>query len=517
MSYENIRADTPGFCCAGEYFYIMKPAPTNMLIQKTSYGDPVMTYPFSHEINLASAGTSFLSLQYDGINFWSLEKRNVSGNLEKERILRRWRIEDFMCVLQDSWRIRSQGNAENLNGKAFAIENYYDILDEACGPGTGNPDRVILTHARGPFFHVTDQFHLSSSQGYGEDIPVATVLNNYTITTAQPIQRIYYPGDKVNLRRDLYFFNNASPALGDASAAVYWFAIPHIDAADPTTLNEPTYKGCHDSGIYEQTQAATFITAEDLDGINQACYTGLIAYVRGQQLIMKRPNMPGGGYNYPGPNSDGELTTGFDYVGTNTEFRSNMASMIMDNAIKNDRVTLWTIYDLAASVHPTDCSTVNIYRLQTGYTYGVLEGSFTGPYNYVVSVMKPMVTSIALTAEPALVVANGVDQALIYATVRDQYGAPISGKRVVFGLTATDSQTKGYFLCPEDISECVEGSFTWLDGTPHAQAEVITGSQSAYPGGPVYVEGGPMAGKAVIEWRAGTKAGLITVLAIVQP
>jgi hypothetical protein len=514
MAYENIRADTPGFCAAGDYFYIMKPAPTNMLIQKTSYGDPVMTYPFSHEINLSSAGTSFLSLQYDGINFWSLEKRNVSGNLEKERILRRWRIESFMCVLKDSWRLRAQGISENINGKAFAIENYYNILSEACGPGTSNLDRIKLTHPHSSFFHVTDQFHLrSATQGYEEDVPVATILNNYTVTTAQPIQRVYYPGDPVNLRRDLYFFNNASPSLGDASAAVYWYAIPHITAADPTALNELTYKGCHDSGMYEQTQAATFITASGLDGINQGYYTGLIAYVRGQQLLLKRPNMPGGGFNYPGPNADGVITTGFDYVGSNIEFRENMASMIMDNAIKNDRVTLWSIYDLASSVHPTECKTVNIYRLQTGYTYGAIEGSFSsGPYNYVVSVMKPMVTSIALTAEPALVVANGVDKALIYATVRDQYGAALNYKRVVFGLSATDTQTKGYFLCPEDISECVEGSFTWLDGTPHAQAEIITGSQSSYPGGPPARKG-----QAVIEWRAGTKAGLITVLAIVQP
>ena len=512
MSYENIRVNTPGFCCAGEYFYTMQPAPSNMLIQKTGYGDPVMTYPFSNEIDLSSAGTAFLSLQFDGINFWSLEKRNVNGDIELERILRRWRIQNFMCVLQDSWRIRPQG-METMTGKAFVVENYQNTIREASGPGTSNPDRIKMTYPTASFFHVTDQFYLqSATQGYGEDIPVATVLDNRTVTTAQPIQQIYYPGDKVSLRRDMYYFNNGSPAQGAISAAVYWYAIPHINAADPTALNEPTYKGCHDSGIYDNTQAATFLTTT-VSGINQGYYTGLIGYIRGQQLIFKRPNLPAGGLNYPGPNSEDVLTTGFDYTGTNTEIQSNMASMIIDNAIKNDRVTLWTTYDLAASVDPSLCTTVNLYRLQTGYTYGLVEGDFSaGPYNYVVSVMKPMVTSIALTAEPALVVANGVDRSYIYATVRDQYGAAMNYKRVVFGLSATDSSAKGYFLCPEDISECVPGSFTWLDGTPHAQAEIITGSQSSYPGGPP-----AMGGQAVIEWRAGTKAGLITVVAIVQP
>jgi hypothetical protein len=58
----------------------------------------------------------------------------------------------------------------------------------------------------------------------------------------------------------------------------------------------------------------------------------------------------------------------------------------------------------------------------------------------------------------------------------------------------------------------VQGSFTWLDAAPHKQAEVITGTQSSYLDGPP-----SMGGQAVIKWRAGTKAGLVTIVAIVQP
>jgi hypothetical protein len=511
MAYENIRADEPAFCCAGDYFYTMKPAPTNMLIQKTSYGDPVMTYPFSHEIDLTSAGTSFLSLQYDGINFWSLEKRNVSSNLEKERILRRWRIENFVCTLKDSWNIRAQGSAvENINGEAFAVENYFNTITEACGDGTGNLDRIKLKYPHAAFFHNTDRFYIKSASGnYGEDMPVATAgdPDAFTVKVAQSFQNVYSPGDHVILRRDVYFFNNAGPSQGDSGAAVYRFTIYDTDGTSPTTLQQPYYKGCHESGIYEQTKSASFVTTSGIVGLNDGEYTGYIVYVRGQQLLLKKPGMPSGGITYPG-----------NYTGTDIEFRSNDASMIIDNAIKNDRVNIWPLYDLATSVDTALCTTVNLYRLQLGYTYGAIEGTWS-TYNYVVSVMRPMLTSIALTAEPALVVANGVDTAMIWATVRDQYGAPMNGKRIVFGISATDDATKGYFVCPDTISECIPGSFTWLDGTPHRQAEILTGSQSAYPGGPVNIddETAPMAGKAVIQWRAGTKSGLVTIVAVVQP
>lgn len=499
MAYENVRLDEPAYCAAGEYFLSMKPSPTNMLIEKTSNGDPVMTYPFSHELSIPEG--DFLSIQYDGVNIWTLEKRDVSGDTTRERIMRRWRIENFVCVMKDSWRVRGQ-SSEKMNGSAFAIENYHNYIAEACGPGTSYTDRIVLAHPHAAFFHVTDQFHIKSStrQGVYQDIPVATTPTDSIVTIAEPFAETYYPGDPVYLRRDMYFFNNQSPSQGAAGAAVYHFGIPHVDAQDPTALNELTYKSCHESGIYEGTQAATFITTSGWAGINDGHYTGIIAYIRGMQMLMKQPNMPGGTLVYPG-----------GYTGTNQEFKENISSMLIDNALKNDRVTIHTIYDLTASVHPTDCVTVNIYRLQLGYTYGAIEGTWSN-YNYVVSVMQPMVTSIALTADPALVVANGVDRSIITATVRDQYGAPLNYKRVVLEISAGSDNQKGYFLCPETISDCVEGSFTWLDSVPHRRVEILTGSQSSYPGGPSALQG-----QVFVEWRAGTEAGLVTIVATVQP
>jgi hypothetical protein len=362
-------------------------------------------------------------------------------------------------------------------------------------------DRIQLVYPHAAFFHITDQFRITSeSTGAFLDIPVASTPSVDMVTTTQAISTNFFTGDRVNLRRHLYFFNNQSPAKGSSSAAVYEYAIPYLNVDDPTVLNTPTYIGCHDSGIYEGTTAATFITTSGNIGINNGIYTGVIGYLRGMQLLMKQPNMPGGGTMYPG-----------NYTGTNQEFKSNIASMLMTNLLATDRISIHALHDLSTSHNTSACVTSNIYGLQTAVTFGSLQVTWS-TFNYVAYTMTPLVTSIALTAEPALVVANGVDRSLIYATVRDQFGAPLNGKRVVLDLTASQGGGAGYFLCPESISACVAGSFTWLDSVPHKRVEIWTGSQSAYPGGPAAQQG-----QVVVEWRSGTVAGLVSIVATVQP
>jgi hypothetical protein len=503
MAYENIRSDSSAFCSVGDYFYTMKAAPTNSLIQKTGNGDPVMTYPLDHEIDLSTHGTDFLSMQYDGTCFWTLEKNNVSGNLEKERLLRRWKIENLTCVLKNTFRLHSQGSiAENINGKAFAIETYYNQLAEACGPGSSNLDRVILKTPNAAFFHVSDTFHIEidGSPGSEQDIQVATVPNEYTVYVGTTLDKLYPENSPVILRRGLYFFNNEGPSIGSTSAAVYYYTIPCTSPADPTVVEDLNYMGCHESGIYEQTKSATFITTSGVQALNDGYYCGLIAYVRGQQLLLKLPSLPADSLSYPG-----------NYVGTGQEFRSNIASMIMDDAIYNDRITLHTIYDLSSSIDTSSLITSNIYRLQADYTFGTSEASWTTK-NYVVSVTRPMVTSIGLTASPAVVVANsGVDRVLITATVKDQYGYPINMKRVSFQISAATDAIKGYFTTP-DQTAWTPGCSTWLDSAPHRSAEVLTGCQSEYLGGPQ-----AMQGQATVAWCSGSDPGMVSIIATVQP
>lgn len=512
MAYENIQSNKPAFCYANGAFVLFQPAPSNMMVVKTSHGDPIQTYPFSHEISLPIEGSTpgeFLSIQYDGINYWTLEKKPVTVGTEidinQQRIIRRWQIENHVCVLKDSWLLAGQ-SGEYMNGQAFAIENYWNRLKRACGPGvtyngTSYIDRIDLVYPHAAFFHVTDQFRLTSeSTGEFLDMPVASTPSVDVVTTTQPISKVFYTGDRVNLRRHLYFFNNQSPAKGASSAAVYEYAIPYLNVDDPTVLNTPTYITCHDSGIYEGTTAATFITTSGNIGINNGIYTGVIGFLRGMQLLMKQPNMPGGGTLYPG-----------NYSGTNQEFKSNIASMLMTNLLSTDRISIHSMYDLSTSMDTAACICSNVYGLQGAVTFGSMLINWSS-YNYVAYTLKPLVTSIALTAEPALVVANGVDRSFIYATVRDQFGAPLNGKRVVLDLSASNSNGVGYFLCPESISSCVQGSFSWLDATPHKRVEIVTGSQSAYPGGPAAQQG-----QVVVEWRSGTVAGVVSIVATVQP
>ena len=50
--YSNIKLDIPQFSVVDDYFYVMYPLPTNMLMKKTNYGDPVATYMLSEKIKI---------------------------------------------------------------------------------------------------------------------------------------------------------------------------------------------------------------------------------------------------------------------------------------------------------------------------------------------------------------------------------------------------------------------------------------------------------------------------------
>jgi hypothetical protein len=111
-----------------------------------------------------------------------------------------------------------------------------------------------------------------------------------------------------------------------------------------------------------------------------------------------------------------------------------------------------------------------VYRLQTVEDDG---GNMSG-YNYQLSPLSPFVTSISLSADPAIIAANGLSTSDIIAFVKDQFLQPIAGRRVTF-------------------SENGDGSIT--GGT-----QINTDS----------------AGRAQTEYRAGTTAAEVTITAVVE-
>ena len=74
----------------------------------------------------------------------------------------------------------------------------------------------------------------------------------------------------------------------------------------------------------------------------------------------------------------------------------------------------------------------NLYRLQ---------GSST--YDYFLSPLESFVTSISLSASPAIIAANGLSTTNINAWVKDQFLQPIKSRRVTFSENGDGSITGG--------------------------------------------------------------------------
>ena len=102
-----------------------------------------------------------------------------------------------------------------------------------------------------------------------------------------------------------------------------------------------------------------------------------------------------------------------------------IGSMVLDN-IESDEFTIDHLSDMAIDRN-------NMYRLHDA-------GS---TYSYNLSPLESFVTSISVSASPAIIAANGLSTTDIKAIVRDQFLQPIVGRRAVFSEDGDGSITGG--------------------------------------------------------------------------
>jgi hypothetical protein len=157
--------------------------------------------------------------------------------------------------------------------------------------------------------------------------------------------------------------------------------------------------------------------------------TDMIAYVKGTNILFINPVVSGSGPTYYG-------------------------SMVIDN-IKKDNATVISIYDVAMDGK-------NIYRLQQDAYYpGDSSDTAWAPlYNYQLSPLDSFVTSIAMSANPAVIAANGGATTTINAVVRDQFLQNINGKIVTF---TDDDDTVGK-VYKNSLSDVAPITATTVDG-----------------------------------------------------
>ncbi len=321
--------------------------------------------------------TEISSLDYDGRNFWTLE--NLAGN---DIRIRKWYIDNYVLKLRYTHSFSETGS-DKYESDAFAIEQYHIAFSGAESAGQTN---LSITDGS----KLTNGMIITLGPNSSNEIEECTVFSAGAdwVIVNNPTTYAYDGGDPICFFNNLWVFNDWNELV--SGGALYKF-----DAYEGGT---PTiYAG----GAYYQVEAATFY---DMTGYITAA-SDSICYIKGTNMIFLDPD----------------------------DIANSFGSMVMDN-VKDDNATVIPIYDVTMYGD-------NVYRLQKFATYyGTTYGEWAN-YSYQLSTLNTFVTSISLSADPAILPADaGNSSSLITAIVKDQFLAPIASKQVYF----TDDDDNGY-------------------------------------------------------------------------
>jgi len=291
-------------------------------------------------------------------------------------------------IIVKRWKIENNTcnlkNTFNLSpgysSEAFTVEHYHTNIATTISGGDSNiqVSRYYDTVISGG---VTLTLGPNNSDQY-EDVIVNSVSGT-NITLTSGTQYSYEIGDEVNFYLYLWVFNSD----GDGSLC-------KIDARTGNLLNQ------YNDSEYDNITACTFARINNVFSSN----VDALIYVK---------------------------STNLKFV--NVDTLVNYGVMTMDNERVNQSVI--PIYDLAISGD-------TIYRLQDEATYYGTNNDWGTFYNYQVSVVRPFIDSITVTAFPLILPANAKNVTQVIATVFDQYGYGAEYKPVFF----TDNDSVGYIL-----------------------------------------------------------------------
>jgi hypothetical protein len=224
MAYENLNLRKFNMTFDGSYFYMLDEN-NDVLLQKLSDGGTAFSYPLDVVI-----GNAVISLEYDGINFWSLQ--NITGGAS----IKRWQIENNIVELKDTFNF-----TPNFSSEAFTVEHYHDTL--ASGIMASSSVIYLNEYTNMVASGVVLTLGPNSLDQY-EEVSVNTI-SGAQIILASGTQNSYSINDSVNFYNHLWIFNS----YGDGT-------LHKIDAY--TGSNIITYSGSE----YDNITACTFSTVK---------------------------------------------------------------------------------------------------------------------------------------------------------------------------------------------------------------------------------------------------------------
>ncbi len=333
------------------------------------------TQAYSYPLDTTITNT-IVSLEHDGRNFWTLE--NLAGS---DITIRKWYLDNYVCKLRQTFLLVETGS-NKYESNAFTVEHYHIEFSDAEAAG-----QTTLS--------ITDGSNLSSGMTITLGPNSSGQVEERTVNSAGPdwvningtTSYAYAGGDPITFFTNIWVFNNYDGLV--ATGALYKFS-----AYTGSLVTK--YSG----GAYSDIQACTFYDMSDIYGAG----SDAIAYIKATNCIFLDP----------------------------TDLNNSFGSMVMDN-VEDDQATVITIYDLTIEG-------ANVYRLQLKATYYGTTYTFTNnAYSYQLSTLNPFITSISLSANPAILPADAVSNSVVTAIVKDQFLLPISGKLVYF----TDDDSVG--------------------------------------------------------------------------
>lgn len=230
----NIKLTKQNFTVVGGYFYTFDEA-QDALLQKTDDGNTAFSYPLDTLIS-----TAVISLEYDGVNFWTLQ-----DGATNEVIIKRWRIDNYVCKLQETFTF-SPDASHNYVVDTFTVAHYHTALTTTASGGSNT--LYIDNYSDSPSIIDNAVLFLGpNSNGEYEEVTVTgTIFGGVNLTSPTTYQ--YADGDEVQFHKHLWLFNNYN-GTSSATGALYKFN-SHTGA----------YMTKYAGGQYKDITSSTFYT-----------------------------------------------------------------------------------------------------------------------------------------------------------------------------------------------------------------------------------------------------------------
>lgn len=372
----NIRFVNPNMTRRNGYFYNFDHG-ADVMYQKTDDGTLAFAYPLDTPIN-----QTVTSLEYDGESFWTME--NIDGTAANGFRIRRWVIENFVMVLQQTFTFATNAN-DTFESQAMTVERYVGSISANGNENTNLLNVAFDNDVSGTIFNLltpgTKLFLGPSTkpgfEGRFERVTVNTRTAPNLVTLTGPKAVGFLPGDPVVFSKNVWVFNQHY-LKQTGTGGLY-----KINALDGSILS--------------RTQGGAFLDINAAGFHNVQSFPAALSSFNGHYLIFLR-------------------TTNLLFINPN-DSQLPVALSAVQNNINPAGTTVFPVFDLGIEGN-------TIFRIQLSFNINGTVSTET-TYNYQLATFRPFPAAIALTANPAIIAAGaGASTSTITATVTDQYALP---------------------------------------------------------------------------------------------